>query len=152
MEYRNEIIVNIALVNKVLQELNAPLLLENDDYFIDDMSFDGWLKIDFKPPVDNMVSFSMIFTPSGLEIILDRVAEAIEWSHDQLQNSGEAAMITIKKLLTSYLLVEYYGQIGTHIRLFNSSGEFLTSFKYNMFFFLRRPSKSKLFMPIYSLI
>lgn len=151
MNYTKEVSEKVHIVNGVLDEINAPHLLENPDFFVDDMSIESCLKINLKDTGQNKIPLSLTFTPTGLEIRLDRIAEAIDWSDKYLKESSTIVAIMLKNLFTSHVLVEYYGSSRTLISLFDQNGKCTNNFKHSEGLSLKRNREDRLYFPIYSL-
>lgn len=151
MNYTKEVSEKIDIVNGVLDEINAPHLLENPDFSVDDMSIESCLKINLKDKGQNKIPLSLTFTPTGLEIRLDRIAEAIDWSDKDLKESNAIVTTILKNLFTSHILVEYYGSSRTQISLFGQDGKCTNNFKYSEGFSLKGKRKDRLYFPVYSL-
>lgn len=129
MNYAKEVSEKVDFVNGVLDEINAPHLLENPDFSVDDMSMESWLKINLNDRGQNKIPLDLTFTPTGLEIRLDRIAEAIDWSDKDLKESSTIVTAMLKNIFTSHVLVEYYGSSHTVISLFDQNGKCTNNFK-----------------------
>lgn len=150
MIYTKEVSEKVNLVNGVLDEINALHLFENPDFSVDEMSMESWLKINLNDGGGhNRVPLSLTFTQTGLEIRLDRIAEAIDWSDKDLKESRCAISTMLKNLFTSHVLVEYYGSSRTLISLFGQDGKCTNNFKYIEGFSLKRKRENRLYHPIY---
>jgi hypothetical protein len=151
MNYIKEISEKMGVVNKVLEKINVPHLIENPDFSIDEMSMESWLQMNLKDKGKNRIPLSLTFTPTGLEVRLDRIAEAIDWSDKDLKESNAVINIMLKNLFTSYVLVEYYGSSRTRISLFSQDGKCTNNFKYSEGLSLKGKREDRLYFPIYSL-
>ena len=149
MNYTKEVSEKVDLVNGVLDEIHAPHLLENPDFAIDEMSMESWLKINLNDGGHNKVPLSLTFTQTGLEIRLDRIAEAIDWSNKDLKESSLVVSTMLKNLFTSHVLVEYYGSSRTLISLFDKDGKCSNNFKYSEGLSLKGKRDVRLYYPIY---
>lgn len=149
MIYTKEVSEKVDLVNEVLDEIDALHLLENPDFSVDEMSMESWLKINLNDGGHNKVPLSLTFTHTGLEIRLDRIAEAIDWSDKDLKESRFAISTMLKNLFTSHILVEYYGSSRTLISLFGKDGKCINHFKYNEGFSLKGKREDRLYQPIF---
>src|SRR5690554_936790 len=130
MNYTKEVSEKIELVNEVLDEINVPHLLKNTDFSVDDMSMESWVKINLNVKGQNKIPISLTFTQTGLEIRMDRIPEAIDWSDKDLKESKSVVMTMLKHLFTNHILVEYYGSSHTLISFFGRDGKCSNSFKY----------------------
>ena len=151
MKYVKEILNNLNILNEILDEIGTSRLLLNNDFSVDEMSMEDWLKINVKQNGRNRIPLSFTFTMTGLEISLDRIGEAIDWNNEQLERSGRMIKTVLKNLLVSHILVEHYGSSRTQISLFGQDGTCTNNFKYREGFFLKGKREDKLYFPIYSL-
>ena len=149
MNYTKEISDKVDMVNEVLDEIKIPRLLENPDFIVDEMSAETWLKINLKNKGENKIPLSLTFTPTGLEIRLDRIAEAIDWSDKDLKESNAIVVTMLKNLFTSHVLVEYYGSSRTLISLFGQDGKCTNNFKYWEGLSFKGKREDKLYFPLY---
>jgi hypothetical protein len=149
MNYTSEIIEKLRLVNEVLDKLHVPTLLDNDDFSIDEMSMESWLKVDLRVESNNKIPLSFIFTQGGLEIHLDRVSEAYDWSNKEIKKSSSSLSSMLSTLLTSYFLVEYHGSGHTKIRLFSKNGKCLNVLRYTEGLAFIGKREYQLYFPIY---
>jgi len=149
MNYTKEVSEKVDLVNGVLDKIHAPHLLENPDFSIDEMSMESWLKINLNEGGQNKIPLSLTFTQTGLEIRLDRIAEAIDWSDKDLKESSSVVSTMLKNLFTSHVLVEYYGSSRTLISLFGKDGKCSNNFKYSEGLSLKGKREDRLYYPIY---
>ncbi len=151
MDYIKEISEKIIVIDEVLTELNTQPLFQNTDFIVDNMSFESWLKIDFNYIAKNQIPISLIFTPTNLEIRLDRISEAIDWSNKDFEKSITIIKSVMKKLFTSYILVEYYGRSKTEINLFDKEGKCTNHFMYREGFSFNQKKEKKLYSPLYNM-
>ena len=149
MNLAKEVSEKIEFVNEVLGEIHAPNLLENPDFSVDEMSMASWLKINLNKNSQNKIPLSLTFTKLGLEIRLDRIAEAIDWSDKDLKESRPIASKMLKNLFTSHILVEYYGSSRTSISLFSRDGRCTNTFKYSSGISFKGKREDRLYYPIY---
>ena len=149
MKYNLEITNKLKIINEVLDEIKVPHLLENPDFFVDKMSINSCLKINLIDKGENNIPLSLTFTPSGLEIGLDRIDEAIEWSNKDINESKVFVKSLIRNLLTSYFLVEYLGSYRTRISLFAKDGKCINVFKYYEGISFKLKRESRLYFPVY---
>ena len=99
MEYVKEISEKIIFINQILDEIKVAHLFENSSFIIDEISMEYWVKINLNNKGKNKISASFTLTLTGIEVRLDRIGEAIDWSNKDLIDSKEV----IKKLLKNYL-------------------------------------------------
>lgn len=150
MNYIKEISDKIDLVNGILDKINVPCLLENPDFSVDEMSMESWVKINLNNKGQNKVPLSLTFTQTSLEIRIDRIAEAIDWSNKDLEESKEFVIVMLKNIFTSHILVEYYGSFRTLISFFGQDGKCTNNFKYREgLSFNKGKREDRLYFPIY---
>ena len=150
MNYTKDVSEKIDLVNEVMDKINTPHLFENSDFSVDDMSLSSWVKINLNGKGQNKISLSLMFTQTSLEIRMDRIAEAIEWSSKDLRESKAIVMTMLENLFKSHILVEYYGSSRTRIRFFDQDGKCTNNFRYYEGFpFCKGKREDKLYFPIY---
>jgi hypothetical protein len=147
MHYISEISENLDMVNELFDKLGTSHLLENADFFIDSMSMESWLKVNLRNNEQNKIPLSLTFSLGGLEIRLDRISEAISWTNENLKKSN--SWIMLKNILTSYILVKYYGKSQTYISLFGRDGKCTNEFKFIEGFSLNRKRQIRLYQPIF---
>lgn len=150
MSYTKEISDKIDMVNEVLDEIKIPRLLENADFIVDEMSIESWLKINLKDKGENKIPLSLTFTLTGLEVRVDRVAEAIDWSDKDFKEANAIVKSTLKNLFTSHVLIEYYGLSFTRISLFGQDGKCTNNFKYREGLSFKGKREDRLYFPVYS--
>ena len=148
MEYVKEISEKIIFINQILDEIKVAHLFENSSFIIDEISMESWVKINLNNKGKNKISASFTLTLTGIEVRLDRIGEAIDWSNKDLIDSKEVIKKLLKNLLTNYILVEYYGPSLTYISLFGDNGKCNNIFKYIEGFPFKWKRQSKLYLPI----
>lgn len=149
MDYIKEIYNTISIVNNILDEIKIPHLLGNTDFIVNEMSMESWLKIDLVDKGQNKVPLSFTFTLSGLEVRLDRVTEAIDWSDNHLKESRNSVKSILKNIFINHILVEYHGSSITIISLFGQDGKCTNQFKYYEGFSLKRKKEYRLYFPVF---
>ncbi len=103
MNYSKEITRILNFVNKVLDSIDKPNLLENSDFEVDEMSMDTWLKVNLIDKKINRIPLSLTIMPTALEIRLDRITEAYIWPDEPLIDSDPFFLINLE----TYLRVIY---------------------------------------------
>lgn len=150
MSFAKEITDKVSMVNEVLNEIKIPHLLENPDFFVDEMTMESWLKVDLKDNGENRIPLNLTFTKTGLEVRLDRIAEALDWSNKDFRESKVVIKSIIKNLFTSHILVEYHGLSRTRISLFAQNGKCTNTFKYQENLSFKEKREDRLYFPVYS--
>ncbi len=64
------------------------------------MSIESWLKINLKNKGQNRIPLNLTFSPTGLVVRLDRIAEVIDWSDKDLIESNEIVTTMLNNLFT----------------------------------------------------
>ncbi len=139
----------IRVVDQVLIELKSSPIHENSIFSYDEMSTDDWVKVDLVIEAANWMPLSLTFSQLGIGLRLDRIAEAIDWSNQNLLDDGEIVTMMIKNIFTSYILVTYRGQSHTSMRLFSENGKQLHNFEYREGYSFNNKSEYKLYTPIF---
>jgi hypothetical protein len=150
MIYSKEINEFVSVVDSVFDDLRIPQLLNNTDFIIDEMSTSYWFKVNLNPDRKNNIPLSLTFTETSLEIRLDRIAEAIDWTKNDLIKAVDKIKEILKNLFTSYILVEYYGTSDTRISLFGDTGTGTNKLRYSEGFSFNNKKEQRLYFPIYS--
>lgn len=148
MNYSKVILDKVEIVNEVLNKIKALPLLENPKFLVDEMSTETWLRVNSEGIYKNHVPVSLTFTLDGLEIKLDRVSEAIDWSNEDLKDKIDRKIL-LKSIFTDYILVEYKGAYQTNIIIFDSNGVTTNKFKYHEGFSLNKKRSYKLYFPMF---
>lgn len=150
MNYSKELSRTLNFVNKVLDSIDKPNLLENSDFEVDEMSMDTWLKVNLIDKKINRIPLSLTITPTGLEIRLDRVSEAYVWADEYLIDSEPLFFNKLKNIFTSYTLVGYYGNSRTYFRFYNQDGSCNGTIKaYEGIVSIFGKRRDRLYLPIY---
>lgn len=153
IEFDQDVVKTISFFNSILADLNAPKLLENSDFNVyEGFTFERVLSLTLAK--DNCVSLQTTLS-DGIRIDIDLMNEFIEWTKDDIENSKERIVDFIKKVLTSYILIETSGS-SRLLHYFNNQGVHIGTDSYNriIFPFLGFYLKSKnfnqvLYFPIY---
>lgn len=147
----------INFLDEILHELEAVEIQENPDFIINSKSASTfYLQIQIKSSQKNTVPIHIFLEGSSLRIDIDGIPEAFEWTNKDIEKPKGYVVSFIKQLLTSYVLLEYYGS-HTIMCFFDNKGQLIyetTLRYYNLlpsFFirFLSRTCEKKLFLPIY---
>jgi len=149
MKYTLEISKKIEIVDVVLEEINVPNLLKSPDFYVDEMSINSCLRVNFVDKGENKIPLSLTFTPTGLEVRLDKVNEAIDWSDKDFMESNTVIKSVLKNLFTSYVLVEHYGYYRTRISLFGQDGMCTNIIKHQEGISFKGKRRDRLYFPIY---
>ncbi|PZX59323.1 hypothetical protein LV84_01354 [Algoriphagus ratkowskyi] len=149
MNYTLEVSEKIKLLNRVLDEIDVCHLFENSDFSVDEMSMKSWLRINLTVSNHNKIPLSLTITEMGMEIRLDRISEALDWSDNDLRDNFLVVSSILKNIFTSYILVEYYGSSRTLISLFGQDGRCTNKFKYYEGLSFKAKREVRLYFPIY---
>jgi hypothetical protein len=139
----------INIVNKALNVLNVPMLLQNSNFHVDpSISNFNYLKIDLKRN-SNHVALSLIFTKFEFQINVDRVWEAFEWSNEQLAKSTDEVVGLLTMLFTHPIRIRYCGASYTKLIITDFQGNNLRQFKFIDGFRFSLKIEELRFKPIY---
>lgn len=153
MEFSDNTIHHIELINSVLDDIGVPRLFENSD-FVADMDSAGYysLVIDVAPGNRRTGPFTL-FLGDGIRLDVCGINESFEWTNEQIFTSRASITDFFKKLFTSYILMESCGSANAKSRmyLFDKEGNFVE--KYALRGFVQKFSgwecEKVLFTPIY---
>ena len=109
MQYSNEVLDGIDIVNDALQELGKPTVFENPDIIIDEFfNFEDYLRLHFDKKNKENVGFCLDIS-DGIEVWLDRIPEAVYWSREDIEKDEMTVKDFIIMLLTSTAKADCYG-------------------------------------------
>jgi hypothetical protein len=151
MKYKDEIRNKLEFINEILNEIKIECISNNADFIIDDMSTESWLKFNLQNVEQNKAVLSITFTLTEIEIKIDRISEAINWSNKDLVYFKESIKKIFTNLLTNYVLVQYFGSSKTRISLFDNTGNCNNIFNYTEGISFKLKQESRLYFPIYSI-
>ena len=149
LDFSENTVLAIGVINQVLSDFEAFDIFSNSE-----------VRINHETLLDNYLQFKLYrndrHVPLYFEIMggdirvdIDRTSETSEWRIEQLKNDREEIIDFLKELLTSYVLVEYYGPRHTRISLFGQDGKCTDSFKYQDGFSFKGKREDRLYFPIY---
>ena len=149
MELVQEITEQVNLINEVLVNMNQSTLLENSNFLIDEMSSERYLKVKY----DSLshISFTIVFTPLGIQVNVDRATEAYDVGIEYFNSNKAEFKNLIKMLFTSRIKVEYCGSNYTKIYFYDIGGSQVKTFKYVTGLYLKVGCKIKEYHPIYTI-
>lgn len=149
MELVQEITEQVNLINEVLVNMNQSTLLENSNFLIDEMSSERYLKVKY----DSLshISFTIVFTPLGIQVDVDRAIEAYDVGIEYFNSNKAEFKNLIKMLFTSRIKVEYCGSNYTKIYFYDIGGSQVKTFKYVTGLYLKVGCKIKEYHPIYTI-
>ncbi len=156
-ELDENVIDEIGLFNKILADLNAPMLFENPDFRLDrDSAGTNGISFTIESAKKNTAQMWLFLECDGVRLDIDGMNELFEWKSVFIKNSVEEFTDFIKHLLTGYILIDTRGA-SRFVQIFDESGFFVHSISYNdsLHFFtglylFRKKSYQRLFLPIYS--
>lgn len=148
MNYNNEILQKVNIIDNVLKELNQPGVLSNQDFNIDEISSEFYLKAYLNTP-SNELSLNIILSNFDIQIDIDRVNEAFVWSNKQIKEEEQEIKDIIKMLFTSNIKVEYCGSNYTKLYFYNKNRICIKTSKYITGLYLKVMCKTKEYRPIY---
>ena len=149
MKLVQQITEQVNLINEVLVNVNQSALLENSNFLIDEMSSERYLKVKY----DSLghISFTIVLTPLGIQVDVDRAIEAYDVGIEYFNNNKTEFKNLIKMLFTSRIKVEYCGSNYTKIYFYDVSGSQVKTFKYVTGLYLKVGCKIKEYHPIYTI-
>lgn len=150
MDFIQEVVDKINIVNEVLLEMGQSPLLENTDFVIDEMSKGSWLKVDIVDTGRNNVPLAFIFSKSGLSVRIDRIDEAIDLSDVLIRKSSTQVKAMLKDIFTCSVLVKYYGSVYTVMKFYGKDGSCTKTFRCMVLFLDKPKQKERLYLPIYN--
>lgn len=149
MKLVQQITEQVDLINEVLVNLNQSALLENSSFLIDEMSSERYLKVKY----DSLshISFTIVLTPLGIQVDVDRAIEAYDVGIEYFNNNKTEFKNLIKMLFTSRIKVEYCGSNYTKIYFYDVRGSQVKTFKYVTGLYLKVGCITKEYHPIYAI-
>ncbi|MCA0428652.1 MAG: hypothetical protein LCH37_14555 [Bacteroidetes bacterium] len=148
MEFIIEIKEQINLINEVLIDLKQSLLLDNQDFILDEMTAERYLKLKYISP--NHINFIITITPFGTNIDVDRAMEAYDVGKEYVNNNKTDYKAFFLTLFTSRIKVEYFGSNYTKIYFYDDSGTCIKTLKFVTGLYLKIGCKIKEYSPIYT--
>ena len=148
MNYNELILRQLDIVNKVLMRYNQPAIFDNSDFAIAEISWEEFLKIEFKK--ENAVNFDIIISNSGIQIDIDRIVEAVSINSKDFEKHVKMFEDYLTMVLTSFIKVDYYGSNYTKLYFMDEKGECVKTLKYVTGLYLKRKPQSKQYAPIFS--
>jgi hypothetical protein len=121
----------IDLFNSVLGELNVPRLGENPDFLLDEnLQGHHFVKIQLKSSGKRTVPLAILFEGDGIRLDIFGIEESFEWSNDEIFTNRANIISFLKKLLTSYVLVELCDSAArkSRVYLFDTHGNLVRKF------------------------
>lgn len=150
MKFNKQIELKIELLNEILIELNEPVLFDNPDFSVGELSTEFYLELKLLNSNQNTIPMEIRVSLFDLQIGLDRVKEVYEWSNETINEERGKIISFIKCLFTSCILVEYCGSNYTAFSIFNSKGNIAFKTPIIQGFYLKLNCKKRLFSSIYS--
>ena len=150
MDFNQEILSKIQILNQILEEYDLPHVLENKNFSIDEISCESYLKLSLKKETSEL-DFEIIISPQGMEINLSNAHGIISWSNDYIDKFNERVIKSLKELLSSYILINRRGKNFTQIFFFNQEGICVNKIKYINGISLTFRSQKQLYPPIVSI-
>lgn len=148
MKYSDKIIYQVDYINSLLKGYNEKPIFDNNNFIIDEMSWEGYLKITFKKA--ELISFDIICSSNEFQINIDRANEALDISASDFSKNELIVKDFLDFLFTCRTKVEYCGSNYTKIYFYNGSGNCVKTLKYVTGLYLKFNCKTKEYKPIYS--
>jgi len=149
MQFDKQVQDKIDLLDTVFSELEVPLPFENNDFLVEEISNNGFLRLKLCESERNLISMEICLSLFGIQINVDRESEVYEWSNKHIEKERENVISFIKQVLTSFVMVEYCGSHYTAFSFFDQNGTFLFKTPIISGFYFKYKCKKKLYFPIY---
>lgn len=135
----------IEYVNDVFSEIGFPPISENT-YFQMDKTFDNsYFKFFHEPSGNDDMYICFIFDSDGIQIDIDRIAEAIYIDSKSICEKPRETKDVIKYMFTSSILISQ-NRLQMKVIIFDYDGEVAFLFKYR--FRYNNHRRMKLFSPL----
>jgi len=147
MKYSDKITYQVDYINTLLKGYNEKPIFDNDNFTIDEMSWEEYLKINFKKA--DSIRFDIICSSNEFQINIDRANEALD-----LSSSNFISNVLLVKDFFDFLFkcrakVEYCGSNYTKIYFYDQSGICVKTLKYSTGLYFKAGCKTKEYSPIY---
>lgn len=149
MNYNIHIVEKMRLIDTVLKELNQPVIFENPDFNINEISSEFYLNVEHHTPRDTP-TLNIILSNFDIQIDIDRVNEAFMWTNKQIKEEEEEIKVTVKMLFTSNIKIEYCGSNYTKLYFYNSKGVCVKILRYITGLYLKFNCKTRDYNSIYT--
>lgn len=148
MKYSDKIIYQVEYINSLLKGYNEKPIFDNKNFMIDEMSWEEYLKINFKK--SDSISFDIICSSNVFQINIDRANEALDLSSNDFNKNELIVKDFLDFLFTCRTKVEYCGSNYTKIYFYDGSGNCVKTLKYVTGLYLKIGCKSKEYLPIFT--
>lgn len=148
MKYSDKIIYQVDYINSLLKGYNEKPIFDNENFMIDEMSWEEYLKINFKKA--DSISFDIICSSNEFQINIDRAKEALDLSSSDFNKNELIVKDFLDFLFTCRAKVEYCGSNYTKIYFYDESENCVKTLKYVTGLYLKVGCKTKEYKPIYS--
>ncbi len=158
-EFNEQLLKNVGLFDEVLKELGEPSLLENDNFapFLDFLVIESNLVLEVITRKSNTLPIIIWFECNDLRIDIDGIPETFEWAKKHIDQDRNAVIELIRNLFTGYVLIDYRGNSGRFIQIFDSNGDFVRCLSRNNTFHMitgrflfRYKDYRKLHLPLFT--
>lgn len=148
MELIIEIKEQVTLINEVLSSLKQFLLLENQDFILDEMTAERYLKLKYTS--SNHINFMITISPFGTTVDVDRAMEVYDVGKEYIINNKSDYKAFFIMLFTSRIKVEYCGSNYTKIYFLDDNGDCVKTLKHVTGLYLKVGCKTMEYPSIYS--
>lgn len=153
MATKSRIQENIGLFSEALMCLSKPPIDENEDFYLDSGISSGvCIVYKFKKRCANDIMLSIIFSNYGIQVDIDEMTEAIDWSKEHLRFHRQEVVEWMIIILTSTIKIVYKGQSIKTIYFLNKNNEVINSLKRISGINLFGKVYEKQFRPIYDIL
>ena len=134
MFFCEEINTQLLIINSFIRKFNEATIINNENYIIDDMSWERWLKVNYVK--NNRIPFSIVFSPYEFKIEIDQAYEIIDIDFsDFIKNKKEIQNI-LDDLYSCFIIIKKYGNFITVIKFIDNNNQSVRKIK-----FFKFPSK-----------
>ena len=148
MKYSDKIIYQVDYINSLLKGYNEKPIFDNENFMIDEMSWEEYLKINFKKAAS--ISFDIICSSNEFQINIDRANEALDLSSSDFSKNELIIKDFLDFLFRCRTKVEYCGSNYTKIYFYDERGNCVKTLKYVTGLYLKVGCKTKEYLPIYT--
>lgn len=133
----------ISIFDKVFGDLGQTPLLENEQFLLDELSFDKYLKFNSKEKAGR-IKIAFEITTAAVTFYIDRTSEIPEWTYAWIKENPLLFETEIKNIFSNTILIEYKGN-KTIINLLNGTGQIIRIYKFYNGLFLNLFSKKVIY-------
>lgn len=148
MKYSDKITYQVNFINSLLKGYNEKPIFDNENFIIDELSWEEYLKINFRK--EDSIRFDIICSSSEFQINIDRANEALDLSSSDFSKNEVVVKNFLDFLFKCRAKVEYCGSNYTQICFYDEIGDCVKSLKYVTGLYLKVGCKTMEYPPIYT--